>query len=97
MIRIVMMTFQKDQVEAFLSVFQSSKDQIRAFPGCERLELLQDRDHPNVLMTYSWWKNAEDLESYRHSDLFKQTWAKTKPLFAEKPRAWSVDQLAVLP
>jgi hypothetical protein len=36
------------------------------------------------------------LETYRHSELFKEVWSKTKPLFNAKPEAWSVDKVASL-
>lgn len=92
-IRIVKMTFLPEQVEAFKSVFKASKEKIRAFEGCQHLELLAVENTPNIMMTYSWWKDADALEQYRHSELFKTTWAKTKVLFSDKPEAWSLNQL----
>jgi len=37
------------------------------------------------------------LEAYRQSELFKNVWSKTKPLFNDKPQAWSVDKIVSLP
>ena len=96
LIRIVRLTFQPDQVAAFFTVFDESKDKIRALPGCHRLELLRDLDLPNVFMTYSYWDDATALNRYRDSELFKTTWAKTKVLFADKPLAYSVERLQEL-
>lgn len=96
MIRIVKMTFQKDKISEFLSNFDKVKQHIRDFDGVERLELLNDKNNPNIYFTYSFWKSEQHLEKYRHSDLFKGVWAKTKPLFADKPEAWSVDQIVKL-
>jgi quinol monooxygenase YgiN len=96
LIRIVRMTFQSEFIPNFLAVFHASKDKIRAFEGCHHLELLQDADKPNVLMTYSYWESAEALENYRLSELFQVTWAKTKPLFADKPVAFSVNRLEIV-
>jgi hypothetical protein len=90
------MTFQPEKVADFLTVFEESKDKIRARPGCHRLELLRDLDLPNVFMTYSYWDDAAVLNQYRDSDLFKSTWAKTKILFADKPLAYSVERLLEL-
>jgi len=84
------MTFQANASEAFLAIFEENKQQIRSFPGCEHLELWQEKDTEAVFMTYSWWKDEQALESYRHSELFRQTWAKTKVLFAARPEAWSM-------
>jgi heme-degrading monooxygenase HmoA len=89
--RIVKMTFREDMVEAFIcEVFEHSKDHIRAFSGCRSMELLQKTDESNVLFTLSVWESEAALAAYRHSELFKTTWAKTKALFAEKAEAWSV-------
>jgi|SRR5690554_5094590 len=92
-IRIVKMTFRVDEIDNFKTVFENSKDKIRNFPGVQHLELLQGTDAPNVFFTYSYWKTAEDLENYRHSELFKTTWSKTKPLFEKKAEAWSTIRL----
>jgi heme-degrading monooxygenase HmoA len=53
--------------------------------------LLRFTDDPRVLFTLSIWENPEALEAYRRSELFQNTWAKTKALFAEKAEAWSVE------
>ena len=96
LIRIVRMTFQEDMKEDFLEMLSGVKEKIRAFEGCEYLELWQDADQSNVFMTHSHWKSADDLENYRHSDLFKETWAKTKKMFADKPQAFSAISKMVL-
>jgi heme-degrading monooxygenase HmoA len=90
--RIVKLTFEPHLVTTFLDdVFEPSKTHIRAFPGCLSMELLKDINTPNVLFTLSYWQSPEDLEAYRHSELFKATWAKTKVLFAGKAEAWSLE------
>lgn len=91
MIRIVRMTFDPAVVEVFLQLFDEVAPQIRAFPGCQHLELWQDQRFANVLTTYSQWSERGDLEAYRQSALFQETWAKTKPLFAASPVAVSQD------
>jgi quinol monooxygenase YgiN len=91
--RIVKMTFKENSTDEFLQIFSSSKDKIRAFPGCLSLELLQDVKYPRVFMTHSTWESQAALEAYRHSELFKTTWAKTKVLFAVKAEAHSLQKL----
>jgi len=88
-IRIVRMTFQPEKTEAFLAIFRESKAKIRHFEGCQHLELWQDADQPNVFTTFSHWKDADSLEHYRQSALFKATWERTKVLFAARPIAYS--------
>ena len=95
-VRIVKMTFREEAVEDFLENFHKHKAQIRAFPGCERLLLLNDIQKSNVYFTYSWWQEEQDLEAYRKSDLFQGVWAFTKTLFADKPEAWSTKEIEAL-
>ena len=95
-IRIVRMTFQEDKIEEFLEIFNRSKNQIRAFEGCLHLEFLRDKNVPNIMLTYSRWVSEEHLNAYRDSPLFKTTWAATKALFADKPMAFSSEQVEVL-
>lgn len=89
-VRIVRMTFEPSLTRQFLEVFAASQERIRSFEGCLYLELLQDVNFPNIYCTYSIWESEEKLNRYRFSELFKTTWAKTKPLFAEKAEAFSL-------
>ncbi|KAA9353515.1 putative quinol monooxygenase [Larkinella humicola] len=93
LIRIVRMTFQEAKTADFLAIFEASKQKIRAFPGCLHLELLRDLDQPTVYVTYSQWETPEALTHYRHSELFKTTWAATKRLFADRATAFSVEKI----
>lgn len=95
-VRIVKMTFREEEIENFKQVFDDSKEKIRAFSGVKYLECLQSKSQANIFFTYSHWQSEDDLEAYRNSDLFKRTWAKTKPLFKEKAEAWSNERLTSL-
>lgn len=88
--RVVRMEFQPDKVEAFLTIFNESKHLIRHFPGVHHLELHRDAKLSHVFYTYSIWDNEEQLNVYRHSELFQSVWAQTKQLFAGKPLAYSL-------
>ena len=87
LVRIVRMTFRPDRLDAFRSLFEQSAPKIRSAPGCRFLSLLEDARYPNILATYSLWETPEDLERYRASELFRSTWAQTKPHFAAPPVA----------
>lgn len=89
--RIVKMTFRPEACNDFIEVFNQSKNLIRGFEGCQYLELLREKPDGNIFFTYSKWEGEEYLEKYRHSQLFADTWARTKVLFADKPQAWTVD------
>ena len=95
--RIVKMVFEPQHIPAFLNNFEEVKEKIRGFEGCEFLELYRDKNQENIFFTYSRWNAEDDLENYRNSDIFKEVWSVTKPMFKEKAEAWSVDTLVNLP
>ncbi|MCB0738300.1 MAG: antibiotic biosynthesis monooxygenase [Bacteroidetes bacterium] len=96
MIRIVKMVFTEESVDSFLKMFDHKKEFIRAFEGCTHLELLQDKNQPYTLFTYSIWESEAHLQAYRESALFAETWAETKTYFGGKPEAWSVNSIRQL-
>lgn len=95
-IRIVQMTFQEEKVQEFLDLFEERKQLIRAFNGCNHLELWQDTQNPQIMFTYSFWETEEHLDHYRFSAFFKDTWRRTRILFANKPEARSLVQKAIV-
>ncbi len=84
------MTFREEAVSDFTTLFAARKDTIRNFEGCNHLELWRDNTNPNIFFTYSKWDSQSALDHYRFSEFFKDTWGKTKALFAAPPQAWSV-------
>ena len=95
-IRIVKMTFQEEEIDAFKALFDERKSLIRNCDGCTHLELWQDKNMPQVFFTYSWWQSEKDLDNYRKSHFFEDTWRLTKQKFAAKPEAWTVKQMQCL-
>lgn len=89
-VRIVKMTFKEEKIDEFLAFLEENKSKIRSFPGCEMVEILQEKDNPTLIMTHSHWRSEVDLENYRHSDLFNYVWANTKIHFKAKPEAYSM-------
>lgn len=87
--RIVQLNFQEHLVPEFLAMFDKTGPKIRAFEGCQSVELVQDKYKPYVFFTLSKWDSEESLEAYRQSDLFKNTWKNTKALFSLPAHAWS--------
>ena len=85
------MEFKEEEIPAFLTNFESVRQNISNFPGCQHLKLLQDKNDTTIYFTYSKWDTESDLETYRNSALFKEIWATTKPKFRSKAAAWSVD------
>lgn len=95
-VRIVKMSFDPSKVDSFLAYFETKKQRIRDFEGCEFLELYRDKKNTDIFFTYSYWQTESDLENYRNSELFKTVWATTKQFFNDKPEAWSLDKLVSL-
>lgn len=91
--RLVKLTINEDKAGDFLRIFEESKAKILAFEGCRHLKLFSDKKYPNIFFTYSIWEDQTALNNYRNSDLFKDTWSRTKILFACKPEAWSMELL----
>ncbi|NBC01373.1 MAG: antibiotic biosynthesis monooxygenase [Bacteroidetes bacterium] len=89
LVRLVRLTLAPQHRDRFLALFDEAAPKIRTVDGCQHLELWEDARFPNVLTTYSLWRNAAALDAYRTSTLFQTTWAKTKPLFAAPPQAFS--------
>jgi len=96
LVRIVKLSLQEEKIKEFISNFNKQKESIRHFPGCQFLELYNDKQAKNVFFTYSYWDNEDALNNYRHSEIFQGIWAVTKPMFNAKPEAWSVDKLESL-
>jgi quinol monooxygenase YgiN len=88
--RIVRMTIDPEKVDLFRKYFYSSCIKIRGSKGCTHLELYADAAFPNVMITFSKWQSEFFLNQYRNSEVFKETWALVKPLFIEKPFAFSM-------
>lgn len=88
--RIVQMKFEPQYVDAFQQFFEERSITIKQFEGCRFLELWQDVNDPSVFFTHSIWDSEHHLNQYRFSEFFKDTWTKTKAMFAQKAQAWSV-------
>ena len=90
--RIVKMTFKPENTEIFEKIFYEVKTKIASFEGCKNVRLLKDTKNSCIYFTISLWENEKALENYRNSELFNETWQKTKILFSEKPMAWSISE-----
>ena len=93
LIRIVRMYFKEEHINDYLKLFEETKEEIRNFNGCLKLELLQDYNQEHIITTYSYWKDKKALDNYRHSAFFMNNWNTTKKLFANKPMAFSCRKL----
>ena len=92
-IRIVKMSFQPDKTDDFLKIFNKSKEKIASVEGIISLKLVRDINNKNIFFTISKWEDESFLNKYRKSQLFQNTWSKTKVLFNKKPEAWSTESI----
>lgn len=97
MVRIVRLSFQPEHTDDFIALFEARKLNIRAVAGCTHLELWRDQERSNVFYTYSHWEGPEDLENYRVSEFFKNTWQTIKPWFNAPAQAFSTQVMQTLP
>ena len=88
-IRIVRLTFNKENIKPFYELYQKHEDEISSQSGCFGVELVEDSSNPNVVATISKWRDEESLNRYRNSKLFGVVWPATKALFAAKPEVWT--------
>ncbi len=83
--------------DRFLDIFNQVKHKIRAHKGCLHLEILRGHDQGlTSLWTISVWQSADDLETYRTSALFRQTWSEVKPLFSAPASAWTLASIETI-
>lgn len=93
LIRIVKLRFKPENIPSFERLFEASKNGILAFEGCSKVELYQDLSDPGTFFTYSHWSGEAALEAYRGSEFFREVWGRTKALFSDRARAWSVKKV----
>lgn len=93
MIRVVKLSFKSEHIHDFKLFFDERKMKIRSVEGCSHLELWQDIHDEGVFFTYSIWNSNDDLNRYRESELFQETWGTVKQWFKQKPMAFSSEQL----
>lgn len=88
-IRVVRMAFKPEESDNFVKLYRAVEPHIRAFDGCEHVELYQEISDEHAYTTYSLWRSPDALEAYRQSDLFGKTWSAVKQMLRAKAAAVS--------
>lgn len=89
--RIVKLTLKEEHSSDFEAIFKERNADIKNREGCIDVKLVKDIKTSGVFFTISQWESEEDLNKYRHSDLFQDIWPKVKIMFADKAEAWSTE------
>lgn len=87
------MTFRPEESQRFADFFSTVYPTIKAFEGCQHLELWRDTTDQNIYFTFSVWESEHHLNQYRFSDFFKQTWDTTRAMFEKKAEAVSCEKV----
>lgn len=92
-VRFVELHFPADAVEEARRQLTAQAPLVRQSEGCQRLEIIESTDQVGMFITYSYWRDADDLNRYRRSEVFKGFWGRVKPLFSQPARAYSFRHL----
>ncbi len=90
--RIVKMEIKENDVAQYMYHVKPFIEKILEFPGCKEVKIYRDINSETTFFSYSIWESEHDLNNYRHSEIFIETWQKIKPLFCSKPMAWSLEK-----
>ena len=92
--RVVTLHIRAEEALFFEDFFRRQKPAIESFAGCRRVQLLRHTTTAATYYTLSEWDSEADLEAYRQSAFFAETWRITKSLFEEKAGAFSALPIA---
>lgn len=94
--RVVRLTLRPDvKSEAFEEIYRNRNPFAKGVKGCRSVKVLKDVNDERVLYTLSAWDCNEDLEAYRQSEYFAQTWPMVKALLGQKTQAFSMTEMEV--
>lgn len=78
---------------AFAKIYANRNPFTKKVKGCLEVKVMKDADHDDVIYTVSLWEAKEDLEAYRNSNYFAETWPMVKKQLAKRAEAFSLEEL----
>lgn len=90
-IRKVDLEIDPSKLDEFEEIFTSRNPSLNKVKGCHRVELIKHPELEFAYSTLSMWDSEDDLNNYRKSEYFGETWMKLKPLFTAKAKATTYD------
>jgi len=92
--RIVKLTVKNASAKSeFEKIYQVRNPFKNGVKGCTSVKVMQDVNHKDVFYTVSLWDSNDDLEAYRQSDYFAETWPMVKAQLSKRAEAFSMTEL----
>jgi len=92
--RIVRLTVRDEaSMEAFRNIYAERNPFKNGVQGCMSVKIMKDVTEENIYYIVSHWDRPEDLEAYRQSDYFKETWPMVKAQLATRAEAFSMTEI----
>lgn len=92
--RLVHLDINPLKLSEFVRIFKSARPTILQSKGCQSVVLLQDVEHPSRVSTLSKWETLQDLDAYRNTPFFRETWEASKKTFQARASATSYSVLS---
>lgn len=91
--RIVRLTVKDTAAsEAFQEIYRSRNPFKNGVKGCRDVKVMKDVNDENVYYTVSIWDHNDDLEAYRESEYFAETWPMVKAQLSKRAEAFSMTE-----
>lgn len=95
--RIVKLTLSKQtDLEAFRVIYDARNPMKNKVKGCRSVKIMKEINDENVYYTVSMWDSDADLEAYRSSAYFKETWPMVKAHLAVRAEAFTLKDITEL-
>lgn len=92
--RIVKLTLKdSDAIQVFEKIYKERNPSKNKIQGCRSVEVMKDVNEDLVYYTVSQWDANEDLEAYRASAYFSETWPMVKAQLSQRAEAFSMTEI----
>lgn len=90
--RVVKLTLDPQFADHFRKLFKTVNTKIAKQPGCINVRAFEN-ETAGQFFTISTWTSTDDLNNYRHSELFGGVWPTLKLWMIDKPEAWTLNEI----
>jgi len=94
--RIVRLTMKDAAAKvSFQEIYRSRNPLKNGVKGCREVKVMKDVNDDNVYYTVSTWEHNDDLEAYRASEYFAETWPMVKAQLSKRAEAFSMTETEI--